>query len=134
MSLDLTTVETPHLRLLPELTKNALYGVKAHVIFTARNPQGKREDIRMTQDVNAANLASMIDCGFTSQRWIDGKELNVLYRSNASAYEGIKEAKAELIEEGYEDVLYSSDGILLILDEMSVRRLIKKGVMQTKGA
>jgi len=68
-------------------------------------------------------------------RGVVNDELHINYHSDdCSAYVGMGDVMNELTEEGYTDVRYSDDGILLMLTECAVRRLVRQGVLQTKGA
>lgn len=133
--IDLNTVETPSPKLITTLAKYAIYGVKAHLVLSAVAPNGVREDVRVTQDINQERFGFWAECPIRSSRGVVNDELHINYHSDdVSAYDGIGQVIAELTEEGYTDIRYSDDGILLMLTECAVRRLVRKGVLKTKGA
>lgn len=133
--IDLNTVETPSPRMITTLAPYAIYGVKAHLVLSAVAPNGVREDIRVTQDINPERFGFWAEYPVRSIRGIVNDELHINYHAHdVSAYDGIREVMDELTEEGYTDIHYSDDGILLMLTESAVRRLVRKGVMKLKGA
>jgi hypothetical protein len=133
--IDLNTVLTPDITLLNQLAPRSIYGCKAHLVLSAIAPNGKREDVRVTQDIDPQRLAFLCQCSVRMSRGVVNDELHINYHSDdCSAYVGMGDVMNELTEEGYTDVRYSDDGILLMLTECAVRRLVRQGVLQTKGA
>lgn len=133
--IDLNTVLTPDITLLNQLAPFSIYGCKAHLVLSAIAPNGKREDVRVTQDIDPQRLAFLSESTVRMSRAVVNDELHINYHADdCSAYVGVGDVMDELTEEGYTDIHYSDDGILLMLTECAVRRLVRKGVLQTKGA
>jgi hypothetical protein len=128
-------IKTPTINNLLALGNQSGYGVKAHLHILATSPEGVRETVKVTQDIDAFRLEFITLMPHFTMRQVKNNQLHVWYHSEeASAYVGSGDVMDELKEEGYSDIRYSDDGYLLIIDADSVKRLVRKGLLEELGA
>ena len=130
------TIITPDLADLNSLMPYAVYGIYSHLFILATDKDGKRETIHLTQEVDSFRHQMMCENGYCVHRRIaDNGDLHIVYEApGITCYNSSTDAMKALEDEGYTDVRYSSDHILVILPKESLWIAVKKGVLKTKGA
>lgn len=130
------TIITPDLADIQKMQPYAMYGIYSHLHILATDKTGKRETIKFTQPVDSFRHSMMAENGYRSHRHVaENGDLHIMYQCpGITCYANCTDEMDALEADGFTDVRYSDDWILLILTQDSMWRAVKRGDIKTTGA